>query len=252
MIVTTTRTGIVAGICIALQSLAGLVLLATSVHGVTGQAVAAPIYVLAAAGVTLWAARAVPSSIAVAAVGLLLVAAAPGVIGVLGYFERVAHARQIAGTRVSDVTDAPIISERGHPIGVRLTYTVSVPKRGYFAILPSISAPGQRNERLRLDASRWTIDGNTEPVPFEPGKSHRLVVELYPPILFIARDRRCLQETVLPPLPEPVPPVPLRVSISESTYGNTYYGGTEQVTGGSYDLAELYRGVLAEGLSRCE
>jgi hypothetical protein len=248
----TTRTGIVAGICIALQALTGFAMLATSVHGVTGQAVAAPIYVLAAGGVTLWFARRVPSTIAVAAVGTLLLVAAPGVIGVLGYLERVAHARLIAGTRVSDVRDDPIISERGHPIGVRLTYTVSVPKRGYFAILPSLSAPGQRNERLRLDPHKWTVDGNTEEVPFEPGKSHRVVVELHPPILFIARDRRCLQTTGLPPLPESAPPVPLRVSISESTYGNTYYGGTEQLTSRSYDLAELYRGVLAEGLSPCE
>jgi hypothetical protein len=247
----TTRIGIAAGVCVTLQVLGGLAMLATSVHGVTGQAVAAPIYVAVAAGLTLWFARRVRSAIAVAAIGILMLAAAPGVIGALGYFERVAHARQIAATRVSDVLDEPIISERGHAVGVRMTYTVSVPKRGYFAILPSMSAPGQRNERLRLDSHNWTIDGKTE-APFEPGKSHRVVVELYPPILFTARDKRCLQATAVPPLPEAASPIPLRVSISESTYGNTYYGGMEQVTTRAYDLADLYRGLLAEGLRPCE
>ena len=32
---------------------------------------------------------------------------------------------------------------------------------------------------------------------------------------------------------------------------NTYRGGTEKLTRNSYDIAELYRGVLAEGLKRC-
>ena len=44
---------------------------------------------------------------------------------------------------------------------------------------------------------------------------------------------------------------PLRIMISDSRYGNTYTGGREAFTQGSYDLAELYRGVLAEGLTPC-
>jgi len=193
----------------------------------------------------------VRATLAVAGVGLLAVLAAPAVIAVLGWVERLAHERRVAATRVSDVTDEPILSASGRPIGVRLSYAVSVPKRGYFGFSPSLLGSGVRNERLRLDSHRSTVDGSGEPVQFQPGRSHRIVVELYPPILFVARDKRCLQSSVLPPLPEGAEAQPLRVTIYDTNYGNTAYGGSEQFTRGSYDLAELYRGVLAEGLSPC-
>lgn len=245
------RSRVVVATFVVLQALAALAMLALSVHGVTGQAIAAPIYFLVAAGVTLWVGLRVPATLLVAGVGLLMVLAAPGVVAALGYIERVAHERRVAGTRVSDVTDEPILSTSGRPIGVRLSYTVSVPKRGYFGISPSLLGSGARNERLRLESRGLTVDGSREPVQFQPGRSHRMVVELYPPILLIARDKRCLQTTVIPPLPDGIEAAPLRVVIYETAYGNPAYGGSEQLTRGSYDLAELYRGVLAEGLSPC-
>ena len=245
------RSRVVVAIFVVLQALAALAMLALSVHGATGQAIAAPIYFLVAAGVTLWVGLRVPATLVVAGVGLLMVLAAPGVVAALGYVERVAHERRVAGTRVSDVTDEPILSASGRPIGVRLSYTVAVPKRGYFSIFPSVHGSGRRNEQLRLDSRSWTVDGSREPVQFQPGRSHRMVVELYPPILFVARDTRCLQTAVIPPLPDGVDAGPLRVIIYETTYGNPAYGGSDQLTRGSYDLAELYRGVLAEGLSPC-
>ena len=55
----------------------------------------------------------------------------------------------------------------------------------------------------------------------------------------------------VPPLPGDTSRTPLRLTISETTYGNVYRGGREELTRGRYDLAELYRGVLAEGLTRC-
>jgi hypothetical protein len=245
------RSRVVTALFIVLQAFAALTMVGLSVHGVAGQAIAAPIYFLVAAGVTLWVGIRVPATFAVAGVGLLLLLGAPGVIAVLGYVERVQYERRVAATRVSDVRDEPIVSASGRTIGVRLTYAVSVPKRGYFGIVPTLSAPGPRNERLRLESVGWTVDGSREPVAFQPGRSHRMVVELYPPILFVARDKRCLQSSLVPPLPDGVDLRPLRIVIYESTFGDTYRGGSERFTRGSYDLAELYRGVLAEGLPPC-
>ena len=247
----TLRARVVVAIFIVLQAFAALSMFGLSVHGVAGQAIAAPIYFLIAAGVTIWVGRRVAATLAVAGVGLLLLLAAPGVIAVLGQIERVAHDRRVAATRVSDVTDEPILSATGRPIGVRMSYAVSFPKRGYFGVSPTLFGVGRRNERLRLESGGLTINGSSEPVRFEPGRSYRIVAELYPAILAGGRDRRCVQTTVIPPLPDDREAQPLRAIIYETNYGNTFDGAAEQFTRGSYDLAELYRGVLAEGLSPC-
>jgi hypothetical protein len=238
---------------VVLEAVAALGLIVVSVHGPTGLAAGACVYFVVAAGLTWWAGRRVASAWAVAAVGVALLGTAPGVFAVLVQLENVGYARRVAATRVADVRDEPIISaSSGRPIGVRLSYSVTVPDRGYFAVLPSLYARDARSERLSLSAVRWTIDGSSEPKPFEPGKTHAMVVELYPPILFFRRDERCLATTLMPALPESVAAAPLRVMISETTYGNVYNGGTERLTSGNYDLAEFYRGVLAEGLKPCQ
>lgn len=240
------------GVFVALEALAALAMLALSVHGPSGLAAAALVYFAAAAGLTWWIGRRVDGVGALLGAGVLMLAAAPGVFSLLGQLERIAYERRVAATRVGEVRDQAIVSANGQPIGVRLTYTVSVPKRGYFGILPALYAREPRSERLSLNAVRWTIDGSNEPRPFEPGQVHAMVVELYPAILFIARGERCISPLPVPPLPDTIAPSPLRVVISETTYGNTYNGGREQLTRGAYDLAALYRGVLGEGLKPCK
>ena len=151
------------------------------------------------------------------------------------------------------VRDEPIISASGRPIGIRLTYRVSVPKRGYFAIYPSLVANSPpRGEQLQLNAVRWTIDGSSDPRVFEPGKTHEMVVELYPPMLFIGRGNRCLAAMRLPALPDTAAAAPLRVTIHDTPYGDVYRGGQERLTTNAYDLGEVYRGVLAENLPPCQ
>jgi hypothetical protein len=238
---------------VVLEAVAALGLIVVSVHGPSGLAAAACAYFVIAAGLTWWAGRRLASALVLIAVGVALLAAAPGLFATLGQLENFRYARRIAATRVSDVRDEPIVSSTsGRPIRVRLSYTVTVPQRGYFAILPSLSARDARSERLSLNAVRWTIDGRSDPIPFDPGKTHAMVVELYPPILFFRRDERCLATVLVPPLPASGAAAPLRAMISETTYGNVYNGGAERLTNGSYDLGELYRGVLAEGLKACE
>ena len=247
-----TRGKVIAATFTVLQALAALGLVALSVHGPSGLIAAAPVYFVVAAGATWWAARRATGLGTLLVVGALALAAAPGVITLLAGIETLAFDRRIAATRVTDVRDEPIISSStGRPIGVRLRYRVTVPARGYFGVLPSLHATGARSERLSLRAVRWTIDGSSTPTAFEPGRVHAVDVELYPGPLAVERGVRCLAPLPIPSLPEGVLPAPLRVMISESTYGDVFRGGREETTTGSYDLAELYRAVLAEGLAPC-
>jgi hypothetical protein len=247
----TRRSIVLATAFTVVEGVAALGLLAVSVHGPDGLTIAAPLYLLAAVGLTWWTARRVGSVRGVLAVGMLALAAAPGVFMLLEGLDGLAYERRIAATRVSDVRDEPILSASGRPIGVRVSYTVSVPKRGYFGILPSIHSRDARAERLWLSAARWTVDGRSEPTMFEPGKRHAMRVELYPSIFAISRGGPCLVSPNAPPLPDTIVRAPLRLMILETTYGAVYRGAREEVTRESYDLAELYRGVLAEGLARC-
>ena len=245
------RLAIVAGLFVVLEGAAALLMLAGSVHGASALSLAAPVYFVGAAGVTWWVARRHAKMLFLLGTGGLMIAAVPGIILLFDRIDQFQYDRRIAATRVTDVRDEPILSATGRPIGVRVSYKVSVPSRGYFAITPSLYGVGPRNERLSLGAARWMIDGSAEPKQFEPGRENDMVVELYPTILFFRRDERCLSTNQIPPLPEGSAPAPLRIAISESSYGNTYHGGHEESTHGSYDVADLYRGVLAEGLSPC-
>ena len=238
---------------VTLQAAAALLMLAQSVHAPDGLAAAAPVYFVIAAGLTWWVAHRFARALPVLGTGLLTLAAAPGVYALLDALDRFTTERRIAATRVDGVRDEPILSASGRPIGVRLTYTVSVPKRGYFAIYPSlVAASPPRGEQLQLNAVRWTIDGTSDPRAFEPGKTHAMVVELYPPMLFVGRGNRCLAAMRLPALPDTAAATPLRVTIHDTPYGDVYRGGQERVTINAYDLGELYRGVLAENLPPCQ
>ena len=80
--------------------------------------------------------------------------------------------------------------------------------------------------------------------PFEPGKQHDISVELYPENLFLGQgDVRCL----LPfsrQLPDAGHATALRVEIGDTSYRSQ--------TRGHYDIATLYRNVIASGLPACK
>jgi len=244
---------VIAALFIILQTLAALALLALSVHGPSGLPLASGLYLALAAGATAWTAHRLRSMPLIVAMGAGMLALAPGVFFLLNWVEDRAYKNRIAETQVSDVRDEAILSASGRPIGVRVSFAVSVPGTGYFGITPSLSSREPATERLRLDAMRWTLDGRAEPQPFEAGRRHALAVELYPPILFIKPGgERCLSPVPLPSLPEPSVPEALRIEISDTRYGAPWRGGREESTRAAYDLAEMYRGVLAEGLEACK
>jgi hypothetical protein len=45
--------------------------------------------------------------------------------------------------------------------------------------------------------------------------------------------------------------LPLRVSIGDTTYGETWRGGREEYTQVAYSLVEMYRAVLSAELKPC-
>ena len=250
-----TATKIFVVLFIMLEAVAALGMVVISVHGPAGLPIAAAVYFVAAASITSWAARRLGSPWHLGGVGLALLALTPAIVSVLSEAESRAYKRDVAATLIGNVRDEPILSDSGRPIGVRLSYTVTAPKSGYYGVLPSLDErePSPKSDRrLGLSAARWTNDGSSVPIRFEARATHEMMVELYPPILFFGQKGRCVTASLLPPpLATAVNLAPLRVSISGTRYGNTYEGDTERLTRGSYDVAEMYRGVLDEGLPHC-
>jgi hypothetical protein len=137
------------------------------------------------------------------------------------------------------VRDEPILSVAGRPIGVRLTFAVSVPESGSFAISPSVYGA----EGLYMDALQSTLDGRADAWRYEAGRVHRQSADLYPAILMRGADGKSCLSHFGPTLPRGREPVPLRIVIHETPFD----GRTSRV----YNLAQLYRNVRAEEFPSC-
>jgi hypothetical protein len=238
---------------VLLQALAALAMLVLSVHAPSGLAAAAGLYFAASAALTGWAAYRKSWRLLAAALVATL-AAPPAIYALLDFVERRAYENRIAATQVSDVADEPILSAAGQPVGVRLTFSVVVPERGYFGITPSLYPLDESARHLRLEPRKWRFDGRPGPPdlgPFEPGRRHRLEFEMYPPTLFITgQGERCILNP--PPASLRRPAVGrLLVDIHDTPYGAPWRGGREQPTRAAYDLTAMYR-AIAEELPACK
>jgi len=172
--------------------------------------------------------------------GVLLVAAAAATHIVLEQLERRRYEARVAATRVSELHDEPILSAAGRPIGVRLSFAVSVPESGNFPVAPELHGA----DGLYLGVLQHSLDGRADVRDYEAGRTHRLSADLHPPILMRARDgTRCLSP-YHPTLPAAAGPVPLRIVIYETPYAGR--------TGRAYNLPQLYRNLLAEDLPPCK
>jgi hypothetical protein len=240
---------LVAVLFIALQALAAAALFLLSVHGPSALIYAAPVYLIACATLTWWASR---SWVLLAIAGVALLGAAPLTYIAFEKAERIAYQRRIAGTQISEVRDEPILLA-SLPVGVRVAYRVMTPKRGYFAIFASLHGVG-RGEGFTLSPRRWSLDGSTgiEFGPFEPGRRHDVVVDLYPETYHAEEGNKPCFRRVVRPLPPPGEPVPLRIEIYESPFGSAERGGREERTHGAYDMASLLGNVAAAGVPPCK
>ena len=230
---------LVAGLFLGVQALAALALLTLSVHGPSGLGMAALGYLAVGSTLIAWAAARKSWPFLLAA-GALVAAAAPAGYFALDQLDRRHYEQRVAATRVSDLHDEAIVSPAGRPIGVRLSFEVSVPESGSFAIAPALYGA----EGLHLASLERSFDGRVEDGNFQAGRAHRLSADLYPPILMRAPDgTRCLSP-YHPPLPQGAGPVPLRIVIYETPYAGR--------TARAYNLPQLYRNVLAENLPPCK
>lgn len=228
----------VAGIFIAVHAVLAAALFALSVHGPTGLAIAAPLYFAALLVLVVWASVR-RSWRALLAGGFAMLAVAPAAFFALDYLEQASGEARVAATRVSEVHDEPIVSAEGRPIGIRLSFVVSVPQSGEYAITPSVYGA----EGLYMNAAARTLDGRTDLWRYEAGRAHKQSAELYPPLVMSGPDgARCLSrfQPTLPAGSEAA----LRIVIHETPYA----GRTER----PYNLAQLYRNVMAEGLPPCK
>ena len=230
---------LVAAVFIVLQALAAAALFLLSVHGPSALLYAAPVYLIASAALTWWASR--KSWLHLALTGMALLGAAPLTYHAFEQIERIQYQRRIAGTRISEVRDEPILLA-GLPIGVRVAYRVVTPTRGYFGIFASIDRDG-----FSLSPRRWSFDGSTgiEFGPFEPGRRHDVVVDLYPETYHAEEGNKPCFRRVVRPLPPTGQPARLRIEIYESPYGSLERGGQPERTAQAYDLGLLLRNVGA-------
>jgi hypothetical protein len=245
------KAKLLVAIFVLLEVVATLGMMAISVHGPAGTIIAAFLYLPFAAVLTWWIGHRFANVGAVIGVGVPLLLAPIGIVASLGQLERIAYNRRVAGTRVENVRDEPIESASGKPIGVRVSYSVTVPATGYFAIFPSLASVDRRTDRLYLNSPRWTIDGDRKSKPFERGKTHAVVVELYPSLLQFPATGPCIATWLVPRMPDSGARAPLRVSISDTPYGDARQGQPERLTTEAYDLVELYRNVLSETPTTC-
>jgi hypothetical protein len=229
----------VAGLFLFVHAVLAVGMVALGVHGSSWLPLAAGIYLAAVAGLVAWAALRRSWTFLLAA-GVLMLAVPPVTIVLLEERDRVGREARIAGTRVTEVRDEPIVSGAGRPIGVRLSFAVSVPRNGSFAISPSLYG----SEGLYMNAATRSLDGRADAWEYQAGKTHRQSAELYPPILMRAPDgSRCLSR-FQPTLPAGREAAPLRVVIHETPF--------EGRTSHAYNLAQIYRNVVAERLEPCK
>ncbi len=172
--------------------------------------------------------------------GVVIAAAAAATYVVREQLEHRRYEARVAATRVSELHDEPILSAAGRPIGVRLSFAVSLPESGRFPVAPELHGA----DGLYLGVLQHSLDGRADVRDYEAGRTHRLSADLHPPILMRARDgTRCLSP-YHPTLPAAAGPVPLRIVIYETPYAGR--------TGHAYNLPQLYRNLLAEDLPTCK
>jgi hypothetical protein len=229
---------IVAGLFVLVHAMAALAMAALSVHGPSGLVAGAGVYFSAAVALVLWASARRSWRFLLTA-GVFMLAAPPAVFVFLDQLERGRNEQRVAATRVSEVQDEPILSVAGRPIGMRLSFAVSVPESGSFAISPAVHGA----EGLYMNPMQRTLDGRADSWQYEAGRVHRQSAELYPPILMRAPDGALCLSHFVPTLPSGREAVPLRIVIHETPFA----GRTQRV----YDLPQLYRNVIAEKLPPC-
>jgi hypothetical protein len=198
--------------------------------------------------------------------GVLLPAVYHGTFLVPGLVQHVWHALQLALARIREITDEPVLSEHGHPIGVRLTYRVTFPlglsSLGQEPPADSPSAglyiPYQkgtlmyfatRDSTLHQAARGFPVGTTTVTVDAVPSF---MPMSFQSPNVFQASDPRnlCFRWKGAEDRQRQLSAEPQSVLMEIGPYGRYLQPGA-QGTAHAYRLADFYEGAMAEGAMEC-
>ena len=184
-----------------------------------------------------------------------------------GLVERYWHARQLARARIETITDEPLLSAQGHPIGVRFAYRVTFPL-GLSSLgrEPPADAPSaglylpyqkstlmefaNRDSTLReVSLGGFAVGTTTVTVDAVP-MFMPLAIQL--PSAFPASDPRnlCFRWKSAEDRARQLAAPPQTVLIEIGPYGHYVQRGSRGTTH-AYRLADFYAGALADGAKEC-
>ncbi len=184
-----------------------------------------------------------------------------------GLLERYWHARQLGQARIESITDEPLLSAHGHPIGVRFIYRVTFPLglsslgREPPADAPSagLYLPYQQSTLMEFanrastlrQASRGGFAAGTTAVTVDAVPMF-MPLSIQLPNAFPASDPRnlCFRWKSAQDRARQLAAPPQTVLIEIGPYGRYLQRGSRG-TAHTYRLADFYAGAQAEGAREC-
>ena len=185
--------------------------------------------------------------------------------------------RAMQAVEIVNVRDEPFLSEKGNPVGVRVSFDAVFPRGGKLSVSPALRAVDERYHHYatsmgHLASTTVTPEpekGDAGDYYFAPGGRYRFTSGFYPVFIIIAhsggrgleKGDLCLWERETPTLSvdglrallrEPIETAyQLEIKVSGNTYFTTpglAYSGT---TGRNYSLKTFHEAALLEGALPC-
>ena len=168
----------------------------------------------------------------------------------------------VRGIRVFDVTDEPLLTSQGKPLGIRMRYCVRFPHAGVYPPAPVLTATDERLQAHSMRIIRAEITPRPEATRsgssntgayarYKGNVTYRFVVDLVPGFVIVSPDesKSCLfflNANEKNAATTSDAKTRFRVHIDGTDYGG-YLGGAPQVTKNAYSVREFYQNAVANG-----
>jgi hypothetical protein len=173
--------------------------------------------------------------------------------------ETIATLRRI---EVSDVTDEPLLTSQGKPLGIRMRYSVRFPRAGLYPPTPLLAATDERFQAHSMRVIGAEITPRPDEIQSDPSNTgtyarykgnvaYSFVVDLVPGFVIVSpnKTKSCLsflnaneQNAVATSNVT----TRFRVHIDGTDYGG-YFGGAPQFTKNVYSVSDFYQDAVANG-----
>lgn len=248
----------IAVVFILLEAFAAFWLGAVSRHGPPGLGLSALLYVLLAPIFTWFIAsryqgrprlqRVVITTIS----GIMLLGLAPVLLLALDWVDEVRREQAISSTHIRHVVDEPILSENGHEIGVRVSFSIELSSSlDAVGVMPMLYSRNPADRNLFLIPLRRFIDGTIYTSGELEAGRYFCTVDLYPAIVSVDAGGEPCALGKAPPLDVSTPANPLLISIDNTSFGVSYRGGQDEFTRHSYSIARMYQSIIDGALPPC-